>query len=269
MKNASSIKFTKFGLSVMFLSTFAISAEANLVANGSFETVSATTTAQFNAAGVANWSNPAGSGETLVFPSVGLQPLYSYSYPIYQPSTPYPSAPSLYPTYGLLGPFPASSPDGGNYVLSDGNFLNQSITQSVTGLTPGNFYQLTFYQALAQLDENLTTQGPVTGYWQVSFGSSMQNSQLQNANGITLLAPDGSISQSATISPWTLQTMTFQATAATELLSFLSVGTGLPPMVGLDGVSLSAVPVPGAGWLLGSGLMGLIAAGSRAKKVKT
>lgn len=251
-----------FGFRFTLLASLAVSAHANLVSNGSFETTSLTTTGQFGS-NVSNWSNASGSGESLVFPSVGLQPLYSYSYAVYQPPN---TTPALYPTYGLLGPFPTTSPDGGNYVVSDGDYLNQPISQTITGLTAGNYYQLTFYQALAQLDENLTAQGPVTGYWQVSLGANSQNSQLQKADGTTVLDSYGNLIQSATVAPWTLQTMTFQASSATEVLSFLSVGTGLPPMVGLDGVSLEAVPLPGAMWLFGSGVLGMVGMGARRKR---
>lgn len=255
-------KALKTGFQAIFLGAFALSAHANLVLNGSFESTSLGTTGAF-ASNVANWSNPGGSGESLIFPGVGLQPLYSYSYAVYQPPN---STTSIYPTYGLLGPFPTTSPDGGKYVLSDGDYLNQPISQVITGLTMGNYYQLSFYQALAQLDENLTTQGVVTGYWQVSLGSSTQNSQMQKADGTTILGPGNSLIQSATISPWTLQTMTFQASSTSEVLSFLSVGGGLPPMMGLDGISLEAVPLPGALWLFGGGLAGLVAADSRRRR---
>ena len=53
---------------------------------------------------------------------------------------------------GLAGwpAFPVSSPDGGNFILSDGNFMNSPINQTITGLNPGNTYLLTFYQALIQ-----------------------------------------------------------------------------------------------------------------------
>lgn len=252
-------KSANFCLSFVVLAAFALSAHANLVTNGSFESTTLTTTGNFGS-NVTGWTGTSGASETLVFPGVGLQPLYSYSNPLYQ--SPY-STNAIYPTYGLLGPFPTTSPDGGKYVISDSDYFNQPISQTLNGLTPGNFYQLSFYQALAQLDENLTTQGLVTGYWQVSFGSSTQNSQFQKADGTTVLDSNGYIIQSAIVAPWTLQTMTFQAASATEVLSFLSVGTGLPPMLGLDGVSMNAVPVPAAIWLFGSGLIGLFASGAR------
>jgi hypothetical protein len=46
--------------------------------------------------------------------------------------------------------------------------------------------------------------------------------------------------------PWNLQTMDFVASASTEMLQFMAVGSpsGEPPVVLLAGVSLSPVPEP-------------------------
>ena len=46
---------------------------------------------------------------------------------------------------------PGPSPDGGNYVAIDGG-ANYAVpfTQTVTGLTPGQGYAISFYQAAAQ-----------------------------------------------------------------------------------------------------------------------
>ena len=64
--------------------------------------------------------------------------------------------------------------------------------------------------------------------------------------------------------PWSLETMTFQATSASQVLTFLAMGTpaGEPPIDLLDGMSLSA-PEPGTIVLLGSGLLALAAAKKR------
>jgi hypothetical protein len=105
-------------------------------------------------------------------------------------------------------------------------------------------------QALAQDKEpNVTVPGFVTSYWHVSLGASSLNSTLMKANG-TIAGPG-----SANISPWALETMTFTPQNATEVLSFLAVGTGVPPLTLLDGVSLTAVPVPGAFGLLSSAML--------------
>ena len=78
---------------------------------------------------------------------------------------------------GLAGALPANSPDGGNFIASDGNFFNHSISQLITGLTPSASYQLTFYQALAQdVEPGITVPGPVSGHWDVTFGSTTLSS---------------------------------------------------------------------------------------------
>jgi hypothetical protein len=247
-KKLTLYKFSTLGFSAIVLSTLAFCVQANLVTNGSFEATSHTVTVStlLGPPGLAvGWSNIGAGGDFLIVSGSGLAPFAG----ITNSGTP------LYPTYGLRGPFPVAAPDGNNYVLSDGNFHNAPIKQSISGLTIGSFYQLSFYQALAQIDESLFPTGSaVTGHWQVSFGTDILNSLAMSANGAT---PNPSIS------PWSLQTMTFKANATTEVLSFLSVGTGLPPMVSLDGVSLTAVPEPALSWLLFSGLMGLIALGRR------
>jgi hypothetical protein len=57
---------------------------------------------------------------------------------------------------------------------------------------------------------------------------------------------------------WNRQTLTFQATSASQLLSFLAAGTpsGAPPLVFLDGITISEVAPEPASWvLLGLGLL--------------
>lgn len=203
-------------------------AQSNVVLNGSFEQTSATTTSQFNTVTVNNWSN-SNIGEAIVLPS-----WFTNGY-------------LTVPTVTFDAPVPQTSPDGGNFVFSDGDYMNSAITQTLTGLTPNTTYQLSFWQGLAQDKEpNVTTPGYVTGFWQVTLGSSTLNSTLMKANG-SVAGPG-----SATMSPWALETMFFTPQNATEVLSFLSVGTGDPPLVLLDGVSVTAVPAPGAFGLLSS-----------------
>jgi hypothetical protein len=214
------------------MALFTAPAQANLVQNGSFENVTATTTSRFSTGGVANWSNspPSLEGEAIVLPS-----WYTNGYL-------FPAGP-----VGVAGPLPQYSPDGGNWVFSDGDFMNSPITQTITGLVPGNFYTLSFYQGLVQDTEpNVTVPGPVTGYWHVSLGSSVFDS--------APMAADGSI---PTISNWALETTTLKALNATEVLSFFSVGGGVPPLVLLDGVSLTEVPEPASAALLVVGFVGL------------
>jgi hypothetical protein len=143
------------------------------------------------------------------------------------------SAPGL-PVYG---PFPATSPQGGDFVQSDSTpTLSLPITQTISGLTVGQSYNLAFYQAAGQ---ELYGTGATTDQWEVSLGSQTQYSALMSI-------PQGGIF------PWQTQSMTFNATSTSEVLSFIAIGTGgVPPQIFLDGVDLeSTVPEPSALMLL-------------------
>ena len=120
---------------------------------------------------------------------------------------------------------------GGNYIAADGDTIyNDAITQTVTGLTVGAQYLLSFDYAAAQENGNCCA---TTKSWQVSFGGS------------TFTAPTISTPAQG-FAPWRQVSTTFVATATSQLLSFLAVGgpTGAPPFSLLDNVSLSAVPEP-------------------------
>jgi hypothetical protein len=140
---------------------------------------------------------------------------------------------------------PASDPPGGgNYIGDDGDpFYRAPLFQTITGLTPGGQYLLTFYQAS---DQQGGFSSPTTDYWQVSLGSSTLNSAAIVQSG-------------GTFSGWIPQSLTFTATSSSELLNFLSIGPGgVPPVVLLANVSLSQVPEPSVLIPL-AGLVGLLA----------
>lgn len=141
----------------------------------------------------------------------------------------------------LYGPFARTSPDGGNFVIADGDPAYATpIQQTVTGLTIGGLYELNFFQAAGQQSG---FRGDTTSRWRVSFGDDLAYS-----NMISL--PVGGHSG------WQQQTMRFKASAISQILSFLAIGTpaGGPPMALLDGVSLSAVPEPSSWAMMISGL---------------
>jgi hypothetical protein len=196
---------------------------ANLVANGSFESTTLATKGTFYG-NVADWSG----GKKLTFLNF--------------PGT----ATTAY--LEVYAGFPAVSPDGGNFVEMDGDpSYSSAIYQTIQGLTVGKTYAVTFDQAAGQ---QAGFHGPTTERWAVTLGSTTQ------------LSSKYSLAQGAT-GPWQAQKMNFTATSASEVLSFLAVGTpaGQPPISFLDGVSLVAVPEP-ATWammIIGLGAMGIAA----------
>jgi hypothetical protein len=147
-----------------------------------------------------------------------------------------------------------SSPDGSGWFLAaDGAFQVAPISQTLTGFTPGTQYYVTFSQAAGQ-QQNYT--GATTEQWQVSLGGTSELSSLINH------------ASQAPVSPWQPQGLLFTATAATQTLSFLAVGTpaGLPPFSLLSGVSVTVVPEPLA--IVGAAVALGLGAGLKSKLAK-
>jgi hypothetical protein len=144
----------------------------------------------------------------------------------------------------------ASMNIGNHFMALDGDPGGNGVTgvqgplqQTITGLTPGQLYTLTFDFAADQLMDRT---GQTTEQLAVSLGSETHLTDI-------LTAPSGGAT------PWEKETMSFTATSSSELLSFLSIGTpsGYPPIALLDNVSIS-VPEP-ATWalmLIGVGAVG-------------
>ena len=178
---------------------------ANLVVNGSFDADVTATKINFQN-NVTGWTG--GGGLTFLAPP-GTADDGSYL-PVY-------------------GPFPTTSPDGGNFILADGdpNYAG-AFSQTISGLTIGQQYALNFYQAAGQ---QAGFQGPTTERWSVTFGG-------ENWLSSQFSLPEGGVG------PWQAQSHTFTATAVSQVLTFLASGTpgGAPPISFLDGVSLDAVP---------------------------
>lgn len=126
---------------------------------------------------------------------------------------------------------PAADPPAGNYIGDDGDAIYRApLFQTINGLTAGDSYVLTFYQAA---DQQAGFSSATTEQWQVSLGGETQDSTLMSTPG-------------GAFTPWNEQTMTFTATSTSELLSFLSLGgpSGVPPVALLADVSLNPVPEP-------------------------
>jgi hypothetical protein len=217
-------------------------ARANLVVNGSFESTTLTGSGQvhFNTGDVTGWTASSGTSVPLGF--------------LYFPGTSNAQLTDQFGTnnfqlwQGITNTIPATSPAGGNFLVLDAAPAYQgSFSQTIAGLTVGSKYTLSFYQAAGQ-QHNFN--GATTEQWKVTFGSQTFLSTLMN-------------NPTHDFQPWAQQTMTFTASTASQVLTFLSQGgpDGLPPMVFLDGVSLvQQTPEPSTLVYAGLGLVGLSAA---------
>lgn len=159
-----------------------------------------------------------------------------------------------YGTIKLWGPGTGSangltaSPLGGNYLALDGGFDGHdgTVSQVLTGLTPGHYETVSFYFAGAQ---QYNFNGPTTEGFAVTLGDqTLYTPKLANAShGFT---------------GWQLENLTFIATRPTETLTFLAAGTpsGTPPFTLLDGVTVvdAPTPEPSSLALLGTGVLGTL-----------
>ena len=143
---------------------------------------------------------------------------------------------------GGVATLPASSPDRGNYLALDGasGYRGTGISQTITGLTVGQQYLVTFDWASGQ---QYNFNGATNESLQVSLGNQTQTTAtVQNvSHGFT---------------DWVEQSFVFTADATSSTLNFLAMSTsgGLPPIVLLDGVTFNAVPEPASLALVGLGL---------------
>jgi hypothetical protein len=135
------------------------------------------------------------------------------------------------PANGINNGF-TTSPNGGFFLGADGDYGNAPISQVVSGLTPGQQYELSFYWASAQLTDAV---GNYFTGWDVTF-----DGQQYSVGGLSNQIP------SQGFGPWAYVSNIFTASSTSATLQFLATGgpSGLPPMSLLDEVKLSPVSVP-------------------------
>lgn len=125
-------------------------AQADLITNGGFEQTTnpfpAGSKQYFSQPGVVGWGGGSGGGGLSFLAAPGTADNNSY--------------------LAVYGPFPITSPDGGNFYMADGDptFRTNPITQTINGLTVGLQYTVSFYQAAGQ-QKNFT--GATFEYWRV------------------------------------------------------------------------------------------------------
>ena len=236
-------------------------AGANLITNGSFNSVSPANAGSgdiLSGDGFANLSNDSGfvTGWTVGnHADIAAQAWYI---PNGQADT-VPGSGPWYSGWALHGPATGSSnglgpsPDGGALVEIDGGGdYRASLDQKLIGLTVGRTYNVKFYWGGGQQS---CCGGTTTEQLQVSFGNSTQSTAVWN-------------NPQAGFSGWFSESFAFVADGASQTLSFLAIGTpyGQPPVVLLDGVSVeAAVPEP-ATWAMLIAGFGLVGAAARRRR---
>ena len=174
----------------------------------------------------------------------------------------------------------------GNYVEADGNpDYEGSFNYSVTGLTKGQTYTLTFYQGASEQSGFGLIGGqpvPTTNRWIVSLGTSGMTVTTGGPNdpvyGATDIYSNKDATASVVASPlmtvpykqtvgWQYVSVNLTADAPTDLLSFLAWGdngstVNLPPIAFLTGVNSppglgAPIPEPASLPTLGAALMAL------------
>jgi PEP-CTERM motif len=265
----------RLGLVALGLGLSGMAGGAITFTNGSFDASGTTTGAFFGTAnittGLGGWTlagKPGSAQIDCVVPAGANGQVCNGN----APSTFDTTATSAHPAnvfYFSLYAYPGASPDGGNYFLGDGDAsFSSALSQTVTGLVSGHSYQVSFYQAAGE-ENCLADDGPpgcpppggnITGQWKVTFGATTLNSAL-------MTTPVNTANPGSILTPWNLQKLVFQATSASQVISFLAAGTpsGAPPLVFLDGISIAEVPEPGTVALIGLGLL-MVTVGRRMGK---
>jgi hypothetical protein len=225
-------KGAMLSLSVLSLSVLGLPAHANLISDGSFTTL-ATDSFIATSSTIPPWIVANTASTTNPLTCVVVTTAGDYCGKTYFGGANFWVTPA--------------APTGDSYLVSDANpAFAQTISQTVTGLTVGKTYTVSFDEGGA----NVFGDGAAsTESWAVTFGGVTETSA-------TVTAPANSDA------PFIGQTLSFTANSATETLSFLASGTpvGGPPMALLANVDVEvAVPEPASFALFGIAVLGLLA----------
>jgi len=158
------------------------------------------------------------------------------------------------PGNGVANGFTADTLPGGGgaFVAADPAFQNAALQTTITGLTLGQTYQISFDWAAAQQVGffGITTEG-----WHASIAGTTSSTS-------TATTPNMGFT------PWANKTFTFTADGTSDVLSFLSFGgpsATQPPFALLDNVTVTPVPEP-ATWALMLVGVGALGAGLRMRR---
>jgi hypothetical protein len=263
------MRLSALGAFTLALSIGSAASAANLVTNGSFSATSLTPTQIANLA-TNNYSGVEfGAGQGYVYGNVvsGWQSNGGSAFNLWffgDGSEKTKDADTFFSLpHGEAGQRPNSnytgtSPNGGAFVVLDGDpGFNGALTQTVNGLTVGKQYDLSFYWSGGELADR---KGYVSDRLDVNFGGDGQTTgDFFNSHPFT----NNPSNLDGDFEGWTKVDMIFTAHSASQVLSFLSVGTpaaNLPPVAFLDGVTLTSVPEPAVWGLMLVGFAGLGAA---------
>ncbi|HEY6519896.1 MAG TPA: PEP-CTERM sorting domain-containing protein [Roseiarcus sp.] len=189
---------------------------------------------------------------------------------------------NVYPVYTNPG-FSVTVPAGTNFFQADGNpDFENTIFQTISGLTAGTTYTLQFQQAAGQ---QVSFMGDTTEQWKVFLGVGGIGVDC-SSNPCTVTGTADNLENDSTLmnTPsqqninWNSVTMSFTPTAAelnngSAVLTFLAWGDGgsttnLPPTVFLEGVNTppTNVPEPSTWAMMIMGFLGMAFVGRRQLK---
>ena len=189
---------------------------------------------------------------------------------------------NVYPVYTNPG-FSVTVPAGTNFFQADGNpDFENTIFQTISGLTAGTTYTLQFQQAAGQ---QVSFMGDTTEQWKVFLGVGGIGVDC-SSNPCTVTGTADNIENNSTLMntpsqqniDWNSVTMSFTPTAAelnngSAVLTFLAWGDGgsttnLPPTVFLEGVNTPPIstPEPSTWAMMIMGFLGLGFVGRRQMK---